>query len=539
MLGKIETRVGLFVLGALVVFAYMGFQVGAFRFDRSRYNQYTMFFKDVSGLSRKADVKIAGVKVGWVEDIKLVPDAYHPVEASVMVLRDYKLYSDSHAMVRQEGFLGPKYLEVVPGDPLQPTLVHGQTLSQPSITPVSVDELMQQFKKIAHNVEQVTDSLKATMGGPEGAQQLKCIMNNIQETSSRMASFMQVLERSINRNEDKIDSIFEIGEHVRALSDKLQNDILPTFAEGVEKISSTFDQDFRSVAGKVEATAQALEEASVQVRDGFRNITSVVQKIDEGKGLVGKLINEEETYRDIKVAVNGIKNYFAKVDTLQIVFDAHSEAMYRPAETYRFEDNKGYFDIRIHPTEDRFYILQLASSEKGYYTREVIEREYFDREGNLVPDAQLRQTFDTKQFFREDITRKQRYQYKIGIQFGKIFNRVAFRFGLFENTPGVGVDFDIPLGTNKARWVTTFEIFEMNGWNRQDDRRPHLKWLNRIFALRNLYITFGADDFVSKRNANGFVGFGLRFGDDDFKYLISSFSWVFNSINGTGSTISA
>ncbi len=52
--------------------------------------------------------------------------------------------------------------------------------------------------------------------------------------------------------------------------------------------------------------------------------------------------------------------------------------MYRPAETYRYEDNKGYFDIRIHPTEDRFYVLQLASSEKGYYSREVNEREYFE-----------------------------------------------------------------------------------------------------------------------------------------------------------------
>lgn len=539
MLGKIETRVGLFVLGALVVFAYMGFQVGAFRFDRSRYNQYTMYFKDVSGLSRKADVKIAGVKVGWVENITLVPDAYNPVEAQVMVMRDYKLYSDSHAIVRQDGLLGPKYLEVIPGDPLQPTLASGDIVAQPSIAQVSVDELMQQFKRIAHNVELVTDSLKTTIGGPDGAQQLKSIMNNIQEASSKMASFMHVLEGSINRNEQKLDALFEIGEHVKNLSEKLQQEVLPAFTDGVHKISNTFDQDFRAVAGKVEATAQALEEASVQVRDGFRNITSVVQKIDEGKGLVGKLINEEETYRDLKVAVNGIKNYFAKVDTLQIVFDAHSEAMYRPAETYRYEDNKGYFDIRIHPTEDRFYVLQLASSEKGYYSREVIEREYFDRKGNLIPEAELRQTFDTKQFFREDITRKQRYTYKVGIQFGKIFNRVAFRFGLFENTPGVGVDFDIPLGTNKARWVTTFEIFEMNGWNRQDDRRPHLKWLNRIFALRNVYLTFGADDFVSKRNANGFVGFGLRFGDDDFKYLISSFSWVFNSINGCGSTISA
>ena len=32
----------------------------------------------------------------------------------------------------------------------------------------------------------------------------------------------------------------------------------------------------------------------------------------------------------------------------------------------------------------------------------------------------------------------------------------------------------------------------------------------------------GADDFISKKNANVFFGAGIRFGDDDVKYLIPS-----------------
>ena len=48
---------------------------------------------------------------------------------------------------------------------------------------------------------------------------------------------------------------------------------------------------------------------------------------------------------------------------MQIVFDAHFESMHRPAENFMFEDSKGYFNIRIHPCEDYFYLVQFATSE--------------------------------------------------------------------------------------------------------------------------------------------------------------------------------
>ena len=113
---------------------------------------------------------------------------------------------------------------------------------------------------------------------------------------------------------------------------------------------------------------------------------------------------------------------------------------------------------------------------------------------------------------------------RLGLQFGKIFKDFAFRVGLFDGSAGLGMDIEVPFQTEKFRWVTTFEGFDFRGWNRKYDKRPHLKWLNRMFVMRNMYFTFGADDFVSKHNANAFVGIGIRFGDDDVKYVLGSIS---------------
>ncbi len=527
MIGKVETRVGIFVLLALAVFGYMGFQIGAFRFDRGQYAQYLLFFKDVSGLSRKGDVKIAGVKVGWVENVHLVPNDPTQAEVIVMVSKDYALYSDAYATVRQDGLLGPKYIELNPGDPLLPKLKAGDPLSRPSTEPVSVDELMQQFKKIATNVDEITTSFKDVIGGVEGREQLQSIVDNVQTSVEKLSSVTSVIDKALVRNEDHVDNFMQIG---------------TTFQTGFDKISNVFDRDFNRVATKFESTAGALEDASLQARDGLRSVSSVAEKIDEGRGLLGKLVNEDETYRDLKLAIEGFKNYLTKIDRMQIVFDSHFESMIRKAEGYQWEDSKGFFGMRIYPREDYFYLLQIASSEKGYIKRKFIEKDYFDSQNKPIDTTAIQdRPFNEKEKLDlDDLTRLafvqdfrkttvNRDAFKVDFQFGKIYKDIALRFGLFEGTAGAAVDVDIPFGTDKFRWVTSFEAYDFNGRNRRllpDDRRPHLKWLNKIFILRNIYTTFGADDFASQRNASVFFGAGIRFGDDDIKYFLSSISGV-------------
>jgi len=519
---KTETRVGIFVLIALAIFMYMGFTIGVFRFDMANYRKYVVYFKDVSGLSVKSDVKIAGVKVGWVEAIELIDG--DQAKATAMIHKRYTLYQDAYAVVRQDGLLGVKYLEVVVGDPLLPNLSAGDTLSRPSKSPVSVDELIAKFKTIADNVAEVTDALRDVIGSPEGKEQMRAMMDNFNQTAERLASFAQTIDRVLVKNEDQLTTLLGVGDDIHRLSDKLENDVLPSIKVSIEKIAVAFDRDLDKLASKLGATAEALEEASIQARDGIRTIGSVAEKIDEGKGTIGKLINEEDTYRDLKVAVQGLRNYFAKVDSLQIVFDAHGESMYRPGEHMHLEDSKGYFDIRIHPQEDYFYLVQIATSIKGYVERNELFTQYFDTENFKYDESKLDLSDRDKLRFapHKKFELLKRNTVRFGFQFGKIFNDIAFRFGLFEGSAGLGVDFDIPFRTDKFRWVTSLEIFDFKGQDRLHDTRPHLKWINKVFLMRNLYVTFGADDFISKHNVNAFFGAGLRFGDDDIKYFLPS-----------------
>lgn len=555
MHSNIETRVGVFVLGALAIFIYMGFSIGVFRFDRGQYYTYIIGFNDISGLVRKADVKIAGVKVGWVEDILLRPEAQQKAQARVMVHRNYRLYENAYGMVRQDGLLGPKYIEVVPGNPGLTKLEPGVMLHEPGEEPVSVDGLLREFRAIASNVKEVSIAFNSALGGDIGSERLRGLVENLSVAASHIASVSTVLERSFVNNEEHLTTLLQLGSTINRVVEKLEREILPGFNTSINSIATVFDRDFGRIATNVEVVSNSLDEAAIEARDGLHTFGSVATKIDEGQGLVGKLINEDELYRDIKIAADGIRKYISKLDRLQIVIDAHSESMITPAENYFWEDNKGYFEARIFPQEDYFFLIQYMQSEKGFLDRKEKIKNYGYRpncdvenyvdacEDNAEYAAQYWNPVYTDQLpmgngfklwntfgVREEKIRFLRDHGRIGVQFGKIFGDFALRAGIIDGFVGAGVDIDIPFRTDTFRWLSTFEAFDINGRNRINDRRPHLKWLNKMYFMRNLYFTFGADDFISKHNKSLFYGVGFRFGDDDLKYFMSGFSGMLGSL---------
>ncbi len=485
----------------------MSYQVGSFRFDRITYNTYIVYFNDVSGLAKKADVKIAGVKVGWVDSLELV-NAGQQVKATLMVNKNYILHTDAYAIVRQEGFLGTKHLELIPGDPLQPTLPSGSMLVRPNRSPVTVDEMMHQFSEIATNIQSVVSSLSSALGGKEGERSLRDMVHRLEESAQHLSSFTGRMDRITRENEGNITTILSsLQQEIPQLSD--------TIRRNVETIGRAVDRDFNRIATELERGIEPLRET--------------IEKINTGKGVMGQLINDEQTSEDLKFALGGIKNYFDKVDKLKIIFDIHTESMCGPIQGRLMTDEaKSYANIRIHTTEDYFYLVGLIGTRNGVVTRFDETRNWFNGDCHeLIPDD-LHLSDNKKLKYAQTRRYKVRTLDKMlfNVQFGKIFGNFAFRFGLFDSTGGIGMDIDIPFGVADLRWVTTFEAFDFSGINRyyeeiSDMSRPHLKWLNRMFFTKNIYFTFGADDFISRNNKNAFFGIGIRFIDDDIKYLLS------------------
>lgn len=512
---KTETKVGLFVLMALGLFAYMALYLGVFKLYVKNYNFYHLYFDDLSGLERKADVKISGVKVGWIDNVQLIQNGLH-AKVLISVKQDYVLYGDAYAEIKQETLLGNKYLEIFPGNPSSGIVQCGGSFGSKVESLVSIENLIKKFDNIATNIEDLSYSLKNILGTTHQENQLKSIIINVNEACSKIAVFSDVLSRNersidllINNLQSFSQNIMPVGNEINRVATKLYTDVLPCFQTNIQRMSDVFARDFTRVASCLDSTME--------------NINSIAKKVDQGDGLFGKLINETDIYDDIKVISQGFKEYATFTDNLGVVVDAHGEYMCRPAEHYRHEDSKGYFDLRFYTSEDLFYLFQMVSSEKGSITRSVIHNEYFDKCNKPLNNEDIRK-LPIQYYFeplRTDKLVQTRNTQRFGFQVGKIFKDVAIRFGIFEGFAGGAIDYQLPTMSENFRWLTSFEAWDFTGQDKVNDRRPHLKWINKVYFLRNLYADFGADDFISRKNANAFFGFGLRFSDEDLKYLVS------------------
>lgn len=105
------------VMGAVVLAVAGGFLAFAYQSSSmSTVDGYTLHakFKSVSGISTGSDVRIGGIKVGVVSDMKLDPQTYQAV-LDLHINNTTKLPDDSSASILGDGLLGGKFLALEPG----------------------------------------------------------------------------------------------------------------------------------------------------------------------------------------------------------------------------------------------------------------------------------------------------------------------------------------------------------------------------------------------------------------------------------------
>lgn len=133
--------VGLFVLAGLASLAYLSLQVGGLEFTGGGRMGLRATFDDIGGLSVRAPVRIAGVRVGQVSQILLDDDLR--AEVFLELEPDLEISTDSSAAIRTSGLLGDQFIAVELGAEDE-TLVEGEEFTFTE-SALSIDKLIGKF----------------------------------------------------------------------------------------------------------------------------------------------------------------------------------------------------------------------------------------------------------------------------------------------------------------------------------------------------------------------------------------------------------
>ncbi|OIO68926.1 MAG: outer membrane lipid asymmetry maintenance protein MlaD [Zetaproteobacteria bacterium CG12_big_fil_rev_8_21_14_0_65_55_1124] len=137
---RIEITVGLFVFIGIAGMFYMALKLGEVGGLGADGYHLTAAFGDVGGVRAGADVMIAGVVVGRVDDVHL--NERDRAEVSMRIHDDVKITSDAIASIRTKGIIGDRFIRIGQGG--------GEELSdggeiEETESAISIEELVSKY----------------------------------------------------------------------------------------------------------------------------------------------------------------------------------------------------------------------------------------------------------------------------------------------------------------------------------------------------------------------------------------------------------
>jgi phospholipid/cholesterol/gamma-HCH transport system substrate-binding protein len=224
-----EAKVGILVLLGIILLFFMSFRVS--RLERLKGVNYTAIFPSVSGLVVNANVEVAGVPVGRVEQIALEKG----MAKVLMKIGQAQLHEDAEAAVKTHGVLGDKYIEVTLGSPDAPLLPPGATITHVRAAP-DMDQLFASLESAASGMADLGRSLEGAIGGPEGRNAIREVVANLQIASAGLKEMVQENKGKVNNIVTNLDDITaKVKEGEGSLGKLVTDDTLYNEAEKTMK----------------------------------------------------------------------------------------------------------------------------------------------------------------------------------------------------------------------------------------------------------------------------------------------------------------
>lgn len=196
-MGKLsnEIKTGIAVLASVLILLGIFLKTGDIGVKQKGYTVKTRF-QSAAGIKQFAPVRLAGVEVGEVRDVKLLYEADATVvEATLWVEQHVKLRKDAEAMMSSLGLMGEKYVEIRPGKGTEFVEPGGTILAR---DPVNFDELME---KASVAMDEATATMKEFKSLAVHADEL------LVEAKPKVMNVLTNLDGILDKNRPKLDNI--------------------------------------------------------------------------------------------------------------------------------------------------------------------------------------------------------------------------------------------------------------------------------------------------------------------------------------------
>jgi len=481
-------KVGVFATLVLILLAYFILRIEDLNPFQPEGRRVDAVFDSVAGLDDRSAVRVAGVRVGRVDGISL-----DGAQARVHLLLEepVALTDQAFARIANLGLLGDKYVELVPGPGAQP-LADGVVI--PGTTPPGFDDAMVKLNQVADSIVGLTGPLGDSITGRGEETSLSRLISNLEATSEQIRLLVEA-------NREQLSGTIRNFESVSAtLAAEL-----PRLATQMEALLGQVQAVVAENRGAVSQSTANVAELTEELKGPVQDLKEISGRLARGEGSIGKLLTSDEAHDElvstlgaVQTGVEKLSDTLGRVQRLRLDIDMQGWALANGGNGY------GSFGGTLLPSEDsrrmyRFGVVQTPRGDLRTKTQTVT---------TTAPDGSVGTT--TVETLTEEDTKV--LSALVGY---RLDGGTRLWTGLIESDFGVQVEQPFL----KDRLWLDLQAFN---FNREQNRSPHLRLSGRWFLNDNLYVVGGYDDPLEGEYDSLFVGGGIRWTDDDLKYLLGS-----------------
>jgi len=235
---KFKVRLGLFIIGGLMIFVIAIFIIGKQENLFDPVFKITTTFNNVSGLEPGSNIRFSGINVGTVDNIRIINDTTVRVDMLIKTSVQQFIRNDCEAGIGSAGIIGDRILVITQGSEGAPLVKDGGYIR--SKEPVETDAIMESMQVTADNAAIISYQLADIMininsgNGTLGRLiQDSTIAENIDRTIINLKNSSKGLDENMNAAKESFLFKGYFNRKAKA-AEKLANDTLK-IDEGEQK----------------------------------------------------------------------------------------------------------------------------------------------------------------------------------------------------------------------------------------------------------------------------------------------------------------
>lgn len=332
-----QLRVGALVIASLMILAigifFISGEVGFF----SRKYSLKAYFSGASGLRPGSQVRIEGIPVGSVNQVRIsrYPEPNRAVEVLMRVPRDFQeeIRADSEASLQTAGLLGEAYVDISRGSAGQTVVRDGGEIKsheEPDIKRIvqNTNDVISNLRVLSAKLNDITNQIQAGQGSIGKLVYDQAFYNRMNETAGSVQRLVSRVEKgegtlgklvsddTVHQRAlaalDRLNRLMDDVQHGKGSMAKFLNDpgVYDNVNQLVARANTLMDNvnKGQGTLGKMATDPQLYN----RMNETFDRMNIITTRIEQGQGTLGKLSTDPTLFNNLSESARSLREFMTE-----------------------------------------------------------------------------------------------------------------------------------------------------------------------------------------------------------------------------------